>query len=77
MDNWFIQTSNSFRRIGTHRGDGNVLCAITQRHDRHPDLMAPSAVLEYIVAAQPSVVLALLDRLDAAEAELDLLRKDP
>jgi hypothetical protein len=63
---WELQTSNSFRRIGMH-GDGDVLCAVTQRSDNHPDLLAPRGVLEYIVAAQPSVVLALLDQLDGAE----------
>lgn len=63
---WELQTSNSYRRIGMH-GDGDVLCAVTQRSDNHPDLLAPRGVLEYIVAAQPSVVLALLDQLDAAE----------
>jgi hypothetical protein len=30
---WSVQTSNSFRRIGTERGDGDVLCAVTQRPD--------------------------------------------
>lgn len=63
---WDIQTSNSFRRIGQY-GDGDVLCAVTQR-DGHPDLMAPPGVLEYIVAAQPYVVLELLAALDACEA---------
>ena len=63
---WELQTSNSFRRIGMD-GDGNVLCAVTQRSDNHPDLHAPPGVLDYIIAAQPSVVLNLLDQLDAAE----------
>lgn len=64
---WEIQTSNSFRRIGTARGDGDVLCAITQRSDNHPDLLAPAGVLDYIVAAQPRTVLALLDLVDQLE----------
>jgi hypothetical protein len=63
---WELQTSNSFRRIGMH-GDGDVLCATTQPSDGHPDLMAPAGVLDYIVAAQPNVILKLLDQLDAAE----------
>ena len=62
---WALQTSCSFRRIGCH-GDGDVLCATTQRSDGHPDLLARPGVLEYIVAAQPRVVLALLDALEAA-----------
>lgn len=66
LGRWEIQTSNSFRRIGMY-GDGDVLCAVTQRSDNHPDLHAPPGVLEYIVASQPSVVLALLDQLDVAE----------
>jgi len=63
---WELQTSNSFRRIGA-RGDGDVLCAITQRSDGHPDLLAPAGVLDYVVAAQPRVVLALLDLIEELE----------
>jgi len=73
---WSVQTSNSFRRIGTDRGDGNVLCAITQPSDRQPDLHAPAGVLDYIVAAHPLVVLELLDQLDRAAAAIDHLRKN-
>ena len=69
---WELQTSNSFRRIGLH-GDGDVLCAVIQRSDNHPDLHAPPGVLDYIVAAQPSVVLKLLDQLDATEGLLACL----
>ena len=57
---WSVQTSNSFRRIGTDRGDGDVLCAVTQPSDGHPDLHAPADVLDYIVAVHPLVVLELL-----------------
>lgn len=71
---WELQTSNSFRRIGG-RGDGDVLCATVHRIDGHPDLLAPPGVLEYIVAAQPRVVLALLDDLDRCEETLALSRK--
>ena len=73
---WSVQTSNSFRRIGTDRGDGDVLCAVTQRSDRQPDLHAPAGVLDYIVAAHPLVVLELLDRLDRTAAAIDHLRKN-
>jgi hypothetical protein len=67
---WQLQTSNSFRRIGTQgRGDGDVLCATTHPVDHHPDLLAPSGVLDYIVAAQPRVVLELLDYIDKIEQE--------
>ena len=61
---WQLQTSNSFRRIGTSYGDGDVLCGTKHPRDGHPDLLAAQGVLEYLVAAQPSVVIALLDELD-------------
>lgn len=63
---WKLQTSNSFRRIGAH-GDGDVLCGTKHPIDGQPDLLAAPGVLDYIVAAQPSVVLELLDMLDVAE----------
>jgi hypothetical protein len=66
---WKIQTSNSFRRIGGH-GDGDVLCGTTHPIDRHPDLLAPPGVLEYVVAAQPRVVLSLLDTVEKIEREV-------
>jgi hypothetical protein len=69
---WELQTSNSFRRIGA-RGDGDVLCATTHPRDHHPDLLAAPSVLDYIVAAQPRTMIALLDALDAAEDELEMI----
>ena len=65
-ERWELQTSNSFRRIGTRHGDGNILCAITHPIDRHPDLHAPRAVLEYLVAVDPRVLLELLDEIDGS-----------
>jgi hypothetical protein len=62
---WKIQTSNSFRRIGTTHGDGDVLCGTKHPIDGHPDLHAAPGVLDYIVAAQPRVVLQLLDAVDS------------
>lgn len=71
---WELQTSNSFRRIGTRgEGDGDVLCATKHPSDGHPDLLAPSGVLDYVVAAQPRVVRGLLDYIDAIESRLDRL----
>jgi hypothetical protein len=61
---WSLQTSNSFRRIGTVRGDGNVLCGTIHHHDRHPDLKAALGVLDYIVAVQPCVVIRLIENLE-------------
>lgn len=69
---WKLQTSNSFRRIGGH-GDGDVLCATKHQYDGHPDLLAAHGVLDYIVAAQPHVVLELLRQLDVAEQLLERL----
>lgn len=71
---WRLQTSNSFRRIGGH-GDGDVLCGTTHPLDRHPDLLARPGVLEYVVAAQPSVVLDLLDTVDKLEREVYSLQE--
>jgi len=62
---WELQTSNSFRRIGNRGfGDGDVLSGVSHPVDGHPDLRAAPGVLDYIIAAQPSVVLELLDELD-------------
>lgn len=71
---WSVQTSNSFRRIGTDRGDGDVLCAVTQRSDGHPDLHAAPDVLDYIVAAHPFVIMQLIRERDSARHALHLLR---
>lgn len=67
---WTLQTSNSFRRIGTLYGDGDVLCGTKHPIDAHPDLLAAAGVLDYIVAAQPRVVIQLLDDVDALEDKL-------
>ena len=68
--NWKLQTSNSFRRIGTLYGDGDVLCATKHPCDAHPDLLAAPGVLNYVVAVQPRVVLKLLDDVDMLEEKL-------
>ena len=59
-----VQMSNSFRRIGTRHGDGDVLCAVTQRSDGHPDLHAAPGVLDLFAALDPATVLELLDFID-------------
>lgn len=71
---WRVQTSNSFRRIGTDRGDGDVLCAVRQ-HDGQPDLLAAPGVLDYIVAVHPFAVTALIERRDRARHAVDHLRR--
>lgn len=67
---WQLQTSNSFRRIGTSYGDGDVLCGTKHPRDGHPDLLAHPAVLDFIVAAQPRAAIQLLDHVDALERTL-------
>lgn len=67
---WELQTSNSFRRIGTSRSDGDVLCATTQRPDGHPDLHGAPGVLSYLIASQPRGVIDLLDQIDELEQSL-------
>lgn len=67
---WTLQTSNSFRRVGAY-GDGDVLCGTRHPVDGHPDLLAAQGVLDYVVAAQPRVVISLLDYIDAIEVKLD------
>jgi hypothetical protein len=72
LGRWEIQTSNSFRRIGCY-GDGDVLCGTKHPSDGHPDLLAAPGVLDYIVAAQPRVVLDLLNYVDMIELKLSRL----
>lgn len=70
LNRWELQTSNSFRRIGTTHGDGDVLCGTKHPVDGHPDLLAAPGVLDYVVAAQPSVVIELLDDVASLEDKL-------
>ena len=70
LSRWELQTSNSFRRIGTVHGDGDVLCGTKHPIDGHPDLLAAPGVLDYIVAAQPRVLVQLLDDVAALEDKL-------
>ena len=67
---WQLQTSNSFRRIGTLYGDGDVLCGTKHPVDGHPDLLAAPAVLDYVVAAQPRTLLQILNEVDELEDKL-------
>ena len=71
---WELQTSNSFRRIGTLHGDGDVLCGTKHPIDGHPDLLAAPGVLDYVIEAQPRVVIQLLDDVEALEDKLDQAR---
>ena len=51
-----------------------MVCGTKHPIDGHPDLLAPPGVLDYIVAAQPSVVIQLLEDLDAADGRLQRTR---
>lgn len=73
---WRVQTGCSWRRIGTDNGDGDVLRPCTHPHDGWPDIEAPVENLEYIAAANPKTILALLDEIDRLKAENEALRKD-
>lgn len=69
---WELQTSNSWRRIGTagaRFADGDVLAPTTHRGDNHPDLAARQEDLDFIVAADPATVMVLLDEIDRFKAE--------
>lgn len=72
---WRVQTGCSWRRIGTDNGDGDVLRPCTHPHDGWPDIAAPVENLEYIAAANPKTILALLDEIDRLKAENEALRK--
>lgn len=42
---WVLQDGCSWRRIGTHFHDGDVLCPTNARSDGHPDLIAADGKL--------------------------------
>ncbi|PCB15156.1 hypothetical protein CJT94_24390 [Pseudomonas aeruginosa] len=71
---WRVQTGCSWRRIGTDRGDGDVLRPCTHPHDGWPDIVAPAENLKYIASANPKAILALLDEIDQLKAENEVLR---
>jgi hypothetical protein len=69
---WRWHTGCSWRRLaayvnGRNERDGNVILPVTDRHDKHPDLVVSREDQEFIAAANPQTILALLDALDAAE----------
>jgi hypothetical protein len=62
---WQLQTSNSWRRIGTPTMDGCVICP-DQHSDGHPDLN--------IGRNDAALICAAPDLLEAAMAEIERLR---
>lgn len=76
---WQLQDGCSWRRIGTHMHDGNVLCPSTySREDRHPDLIAGKGEDLYenleLIVAMKNALPALLDHLTAYEREVEQMR---
>lgn len=64
---WMVETSNSWRRIGTGSGGGNVCCPITQ-NDGHPDLYfkngGPEGPDAHLITAAPDLLAALREMLN-------------
>lgn len=65
---WEVQTSCSWRRIGTPGHDGNVICPTVNPRDGHPDLIASEADLQ-LAAAAPDLLEALEEMLKAASQQ--------
>ena len=73
---WQMWTSCSFRRISSQRGgDGDVLCAVVQHSDGHPDLYFKNGGFDgpdaRLILAAPDL-LAALQALVAADEEQGL-----
>jgi hypothetical protein len=74
---WRWWTSNSWRRLTAHAADGScerdgdVLCPVVHPIDRHPDCSISEADQEYIAAAHPQAILALLDEITALRKRLE------
>ncbi|KVE31534.1 hypothetical protein [Burkholderia sp. TSV86] len=64
-----VWTSNSWRRI--YIGDEPAITPCVQRYDNHPDLSFGEGVAAFIEAIGPQTILALCDRLEAAEKVCD------
>ncbi len=64
---WEWWTSCSFYRMGVKHDYPNHILEPTVLSDGHPDIICEPEDRAYIAAASPSVLLALLSRLEAAE----------
>ncbi len=64
---WEVHTSCSWRRIGTERMDGGIICPTNHRLDNHPDLLALPEDLAHVAYANPERIIRLCDALLAAQ----------
>ncbi len=62
---WYLQEGCSWRRFGTLTEDGNVLRPTKHPKDAWPDLEGPRANMQYIAAADPDTIAALLKERNA------------
>lgn len=70
---WRVQDGCSWRRIGSDLGDGDILRPVVNQNDGWPDLAARQETLNYIAAANPSVIRALLAERDALRHALETM----
>ena len=68
---WRVQDGCSWRRIGSDLGDGDILRPVVNQNDGWPDLAARRETLNYIAAANPTIIRALLAERDAMKATLE------
>lgn len=71
---WETWTSNSWRRV--YAGGNPAITPCVHPHDNHPDLTFAPGVREWIEAATPDAIVALLDKMDAMESENNRLRAE-
>jgi len=71
-EDFAVWTSNSWRRV--YIGHMPAIEPCVHRYDNHPDLLFAEGVSAYLQAVGPKPILALLDRLEAAERERNGLR---
>lgn len=71
---WETWTSNSWRRV--YAGGNPAITPCVHPHDNHPDLTFAPGVREWIEAATPDAIVALLDKLDAMDRENNRLRAE-
>lgn len=71
---WQWWTSNSWRRLRSEKGHGATLSVVepyASRSDGHPDCIVSQEDMDFIEAAQPTTVLALIGRVERLEGALD------